>query len=63
MKCVDECPEGYYIDSLTTNASLCVKSCKNLEPSAYIDFTTKECVDVCSGDNKYLNYWNNTGKN
>ena len=36
LTCVASCPENYYIDNLTSNVSMCVKSCTNLEPSAYI---------------------------
>ena len=36
-KCVINCPANHYIDDLTTTGlRICVPSCLNLEPTAYI---------------------------
>ena len=54
--CVEKCPSGYYIDSLTTDKfRTCVKSCRNLNPIAYIypdpDNDNKlTCVRACPSD-------------
>ena len=54
-KCDSECKEGEFIDSLSEEPEeFCVKSCKNLEPSAYIydkdDDSTPKCVRACNKD-------------
>ena len=49
--CSQKCPDDQYIDSLTTPGTLfCVKSCKNLIPSAYINYDAKTCVRECKDD-------------
>ena len=51
----------YYIDNITTtNVTMCVKSCKLLNPTAYIyedpDNGAKEtCVRSCPIDKPYVN--------
>ena len=54
--CVTSCPTGYYIDGLTTDKyKICVKSCRNLIPTAFIyedpdNSNKKTCVRACPSD-------------
>ena len=65
-KCADKCPDDgdyKYIDNeLTTEGlKICVKSCKNLEPIAYIyedpdNNKYKTCVRYCPDEVPYVSY-------
>ena len=56
-KCVSECPDDYYINSLTDSKAYCVNSCKNLEPTAFIDASDEEhkkCTWECPANYPYI---------
>ena len=60
--CSASCPTGFYIDELTTSGlSMCVRSCKELNPVAYAYFdgdltiTNKNrCVRTCPDATPYI---------
>eukprot|EP00828_Plagiopyla_frontata_P047387 TRINITY_DN873_c0_g1_i8.p1 TRINITY_DN873_c0_g1~~TRINITY_DN873_c0_g1_i8.p1 ORF type:complete len:2601 (+),score=459.84 TRINITY_DN873_c0_g1_i8:925-8727(+) len=58
-KCATQCNSNYYIDDLTTaGLSLCVPSCKNLVPTAYVytdpEISKDKCVRKCPDIKKYV---------
>ena len=61
---MSSCPPNHYIDDLTTvDLNMCVPSCLNLEPSAYIfeDSTSdnkKKCIHNCPEELKYVDMSN-----
>ena len=54
--CANACPSGKYVYEVSANLKLCVDSCKDLNPTAYIDEVTvgetiiKKCSTSCIGD-------------
>ena len=54
-KCATSCPGTSYVDSLTvTGINNCVYSCRNLEPTSYIEANTKTCVRPCPTEYTYI---------
>ena len=61
-KCGTTCPDNFYIDELTSGGvSMCVRSCKELNPVAYVyedsDLTCnnkKRCVRACPAKKPYI---------
>ena len=54
-KCATSCPDGSYIDEISNSSRrVCVKSCRNLHPVAYVNIDTKSCISSCPTDKKLV---------
>ena len=61
-ECVSTCATDFFIDDITTpGVKICVRSCKNLNPTAYVyedsDITAtnkNRCVRTCPANKPYI---------
>ena len=46
--CANACPSGKYVYEVSANLKLCVDSCKDLNPTAYITKASDTCTRSCA---------------